>query len=58
MARHPEVQAYVVLISSNEDEAAAIVRGLAPGHAFIADQTERLAVTFKQIFLGSMLKNR
>ncbi|KAH8060145.1 ATPase [Aureococcus anophagefferens] len=44
MARHPEVQAYVVLISSNEDEAAAI--------------TERLAVTFKQIFLGSMLKNR
>ncbi|KAH8054548.1 ATPase [Aureococcus anophagefferens] len=30
MARHGG-QAYVVLISSNEDEAAAIVRGLAPG---------------------------
>ena len=57
MAKHPDVQAYVILISSNEDEASDIVQGLAPGHAFICDETDRLAVTFKQIFLGSMLKH-
>ena len=58
MAKHPHVQAYVILISSNEDEATSIVQGLAPGHAFICDQTDRLAVTFKQIFTATMLKNR
>ena len=58
MAKHPHVQAYVILISSNEDEASSIVEGLAPGHAFVCDQTERLAVTFKQIFQATMLAGR
>ena len=58
MAKHPHVQAYAILISSNQQEADSIVEGLAPGHAFICDETERLAVTFKQIFTATMLQNQ
>ena len=58
IARHPRVRAFAILISSNEQEARDIVEGLAPGHAFICDQTDRLAVTFRQVFAATMLEPR
>lgn len=52
------VNAYALLISSNTDEAEQIKAGLAPGHGFICDDNEHLAVTFKQILQATMLRNR
>lgn len=52
------VNAYVLMISSDQDEAERIRRGLAPGHGFVCDRNDRLAVTFKQIFQATMLRNR
>mmetsp|Transcript_29103 Transcript_29103/g.86552 ORF Transcript_29103/g.86552 Transcript_29103/m.86552 type:complete len:633 (+) Transcript_29103:1-1899(+) len=52
------VSAYALLISSNTDEAEQIRDGLAPGHGFVCDDNDLLAVTFKQIFQATMLKNQ
>ena len=53
----PRVQAYVVLISNNVDEAERIRAALAPGRAHICAETASLAVTFKQIFRDSVLRD-
>eukprot|EP00434_Breviolum_minutum_P034880 symbB.v1.2.030877.t1/scaffold3524.1/size54796/2 len=45
------VNAYVILISSNTDEAETIKSGLTPGHGFVCDHNDLLAVTFKQVIL-------
>eukprot|EP00435_Cladocopium_sp_Y103_P037254 s938_g9.t2 len=52
------VNAYVILISSNTDEAETIKSGLTPGHGFVCDHNDLLAVTFKQVFSVTMLRNR
>mmetsp|Transcript_387 Transcript_387/g.961 ORF Transcript_387/g.961 Transcript_387/m.961 type:complete len:233 (-) Transcript_387:158-856(-) len=52
------VSAYAILISSNTDEAEQIRAGLAPGHGFVCDDNDLLAVTFKQIFQTTMLRNQ
>eukprot|EP00747_Dinoflagellata_sp_TGD_P067108 gnl/TRDRNA2_/TRDRNA2_155121_c0_seq1.p1 gnl/TRDRNA2_/TRDRNA2_155121_c0~~gnl/TRDRNA2_/TRDRNA2_155121_c0_seq1.p1 ORF type:complete len:216 (-),score=40.92 gnl/TRDRNA2_/TRDRNA2_155121_c0_seq1:77-676(-) len=52
------VSAYVILISSNNEEGEEIREGLDPGHGFVCDDNDLLAVTFKQIFQTAMLKNR
>ncbi|CAE7027981.1 unnamed protein product [Symbiodinium natans] len=52
------VNAYVILISSNTDEAETIKSGLTPGHGFVCDDNDLLAVTFKQVFSATMLRNR
>jgi len=51
------VNAYALLISSNTDEAEEIRAGLTPGHGFVCNDNDLLAVTFKQIFQTTMLKN-
>ncbi|CAE8607078.1 unnamed protein product, partial [Polarella glacialis] len=40
------VNAYVLLISSNTDEAETIKAGLTPGHGFVCENNDMLAVTF------------
>eukprot|EP00439_Symbiodinium_sp_Y106_P013382 s2869_g1.t3 len=52
------VNAYVILISSNTDEAETIKSGLTAGHGFVCDHNDLLAVTFKQVFSVTMLRNR
>lgn len=52
------VNAYALLISSNTEEAEEIRKGLTAGHGFVCDDNDRLAITFKQIFQATMLKNR
>lgn len=53
----PTIKAYVILISNNVDEAERIKSTLAPGRAHICAETASLAVTFKQIFKDSMLRD-
>lgn len=52
------VNAYIILISSNTDEAETIKSGLTAGHGFVCDHNDLLAVTFKQVFSVTMLRNR
>ncbi|CAK9038246.1 unnamed protein product [Durusdinium trenchii] len=52
------VNAYVILISSNTDEAETFKSGLTPGHGFVCDHNDLLALTFKQVFSVTMLRNR
>ncbi|CAK0844639.1 unnamed protein product [Prorocentrum cordatum] len=56
LQKDPSVQAYVILISNNVDEAERIKATLAPGRAHICAETASLAVTFKQIFQDGMLR--
>lgn len=55
--RDPSVKGYVILISNNVDEAERIKATLAPGRAHICAETTSLAITFKQIFRDSMLRD-
>jgi len=57
LQKDPEVKAYVILISNNVDEADRIKATLAPGRAHICAEAASLAVTFKQIFKDSMLRD-
>ncbi|CAJ1380979.1 unnamed protein product [Effrenium voratum] len=49
------VNAYVILISSNTDEAETIKSGLTPGHGFVCEHNDLLAVTFKQAGAGRLV---
>eukprot|EP00930_Biecheleria_cincta_P096896 TRINITY_DN88669_c0_g1_i1.p1 TRINITY_DN88669_c0_g1~~TRINITY_DN88669_c0_g1_i1.p1 ORF type:complete len:1490 (+),score=245.98 TRINITY_DN88669_c0_g1_i1:43-4470(+) len=57
LMQNQHVSAYALLISANTNEAEQIRAGLAPGHGFVCDDNDLLAVTFKQIFQATVLKH-
>eukprot|EP00931_Biecheleriopsis_adriatica_P049533 TRINITY_DN28660_c0_g1_i1.p1 TRINITY_DN28660_c0_g1~~TRINITY_DN28660_c0_g1_i1.p1 ORF type:complete len:1540 (+),score=355.44 TRINITY_DN28660_c0_g1_i1:29-4621(+) len=57
LQKDPGVKAYVILISNNASEAERIKATLAPGRAHICAEASSLAVTFKQIFQDSLLRD-
>ena len=46
---------YAILLSQNETEAARLIGGIAPGHAYVCEHTDQLAPTFMQILQHAML---
>ena len=56
LTRDPRVQAFVLLISSNEREADDIKAAVDPGRAYVCFDAARLAATFKEIFAARVLK--
>ena len=54
--RDPKVQAFVILISSNDEEANEIQAKIHPGRAVTCFDTAKLPTTFKEIFASRVLK--
>jgi hypothetical protein len=54
--KDPKVQAFVLLISSNDDEAAEIQAKIHPGRAVTCFDTANLPTAFKEIFAARVLK--
>ncbi|KAH8059166.1 ATPase [Aureococcus anophagefferens] len=54
--KDPKVQAFVLLISSNDDEAAEIQAKIHPGRAVTCFDTANLPTAFREIFAARVLK--
>ena len=56
LVAEPKCHAYAILISQNESEGERILAGIAPGHAYVCEQTDALASTFMAIFKHAVLE--
>ena len=56
LTKDSRCHAYALLISQNESEGERILAGIAPGHAYVCEQTDALASTFMAIFKHAVLE--
>lgn len=51
----PKCHTFAILISQNEREGERILAGIAPGRAYVCEETDALASTFMAIFKHAVL---